>query len=232
MSDTYHHGDLRAAVLRRAVEIVDAHGPERLSIRSLASDLGVSHTAPTHHFGDRTGVLTAVAAQGFTLLAEHLTSVRTAGGSFLDMGVGYVEFALAHPAHFRVMFTPTLLDQDDPGLRQAQQSAFAELSGGVEAMAAHGHVEDAAAAVIAGWGIVHGIATLALTGNLDQAKLRDLVANGDILGITRRAAGMLYGSPGPSGPPSSLPVQPPEQSSPGPAASASPAPPTDPSSST
>ena len=108
----------------------------------------------------------------------------------------------AYPAHFRVMFSPTLLDTTNADLVAAKPAAFDELRGGGEAMAARGQVEDAAAAVIAGWGIVHGIATLALTGNLDDAKLRSLVADGDLITITRRAASMLHGSPGSSaGPP-------------------------------
>jgi AcrR family transcriptional regulator len=192
VSDSYHHGDLRAAALRRAVEIIDAGGPESLTIRSLAADLGVSHTAPRHHFGDRAGVLSAVAAEGFRLLGQLLVTTRESGGSFLDAGVAYVEFALAHPAHFRVMFAPAGLNHDDAELAAAKQAVFAELRDGVDAMAARGQIEDAAAAVIAGWAIVHGIATLALTGNLDDAKLRDLVAGGDLIGITRRSAGMLY----------------------------------------
>lgn len=196
MAEPYHHGDLRVAVLNRAVEVIGAQGPENLSLRSLAADLGVSHTAPRHHFGDLGGVLTAVATQGFELLAERLVAARQAGESFLDAGVAYVEFAVAHPAHFRVMFAPSLLDGNDPDLTQAKRAAFAELTDGVETLAATARVEDAAAAVISGWAIVHGIAALALTGNLDEAELRPLVAEGDVIGITRRAAGMLYGSPG------------------------------------
>lgn len=198
MVDNYHHGDLRSAVLKRAVEVIGEQGPESLSLRSLAIDLGVSHTAPRHHFGDLTGVLTAVAIEGFEILAQRLIQARQETGNFLDVGVGYVEFALEHPAHFRVMFAPTLLDERSEELAVAKQAAFAQMNSGVQEMAATGQVEDAAAAVIAGWSLVHGLATLALTGNLDEAKLRDLVAGGDVIAISRRAAGMLYGSPGQS----------------------------------
>src|SRR5688500_15175281 len=90
VSSTYHHGDLRRAVLDRAVVVIAAEGPSHLSLRSLAADLGVSHTAPRHHFGSREGVLSAVAAEGFTLLAADLRAVREAGGGFADVGVGYV----------------------------------------------------------------------------------------------------------------------------------------------
>jgi AcrR family transcriptional regulator len=195
MADDYHHGSLRQAVLDRAVAVIAAEGPEGFSLRSLAADLGVSHTAPRHHFGSREGVLNAVAAQGFRLLAERLAEVRESGSGFLEAGVAYVDFALSHPAHFRVMFSPSLLDETNPELHDARQATFAELRSGVDQLSRAGQIEDAAAAVIAAWAIVHGIATLALTGNLDAAELRPLIADGDILAITRRSAGMLYGSP-------------------------------------
>lgn len=192
MSPTYHHGDLRRAVLDRAVEVIADEGPGLFSLRSLAADLGVSHTAPRHHFGSRQGVLTALAAEGFELLAEDLRAVREAGGGFADVGVAYVGFAVAHPSHFDVMFSPTLLDQSDPVLTTARERTFAELRGGVQALEAEGRVPDPPAAVLAAWSIVHGIATLALSGSLDASALRSHVADGDLLEITRRSATLLF----------------------------------------
>lgn len=197
MTDSYHHGDLRAAVLRRALEVIATDGPDAFSLRSLAVDLGVSHTAPRHHFGDRRGVLTAIATAGFAELADRLSTVRLSGGTFLDQGVAYVEFALARPAHFQVMFTPTLFDQENAALLTARSSAFAELRIGVDRMGTGPDLEDAAAAVIAAWALVHGIATLGLTGNLDASDLRPLIAGGDLSSITRRSAALLSGSPRP-----------------------------------
>lgn len=197
MTDSYHHGDLRTAVLRRALEVIAAEGPDAFSLRSLAVDLGVSHTAPRHHFGDRRGVLTAIATEGFAELGDRLSTVRQSGGTFLDQGVAYVEFALARPAHFQVMFTPTLFNQEDAALLTARSSTFAELRIGVDRMSNGPDVEDAAAAVIAAWALVHGIATLGLTGNLDASDLRPLIAGGDLSVITRRSAAQLYGSPPP-----------------------------------
>ena len=198
MTNSYHHGNLRDAVLERAAAVIADEGPYLFSLRSLAADLSVSHTAPRYHFGSREGVLNALAAQGFVWLAEQLQTIRESGGSFVDRGVGYVDFALQHPAHFQVMFAPTLLDETDPELAESRAATFSELRSGVEQMSGDGRVEDAAAAVIAGWSIVHGIATLALSGNLDSAEVRSLVAGGDLLEITRRAAGMLFGSPQPT----------------------------------
>ena len=195
MTHPYHHGHLHDAVLSQAAVVIAAEGPHRFSLRSLAADLGVSHTAPRHHFGSRTGVLTALAAQGFDWLADRLRSTREAGGSYLDLGVAYVEFATTHPAHFQVMFSPDLLDDDDAALASARGRSFAELTGGADQMVREGRTDDAVAAVIAGWSLAHGLATLAQTGNLDRSGVRDLLDDGDLLTLTRRAAGMLFGSP-------------------------------------
>jgi len=192
MADGYHHGNLRTAVLERAAEVIEREGPYAFSLRSLAADLGVSHTAPRHHFGGREGVLNALATEGFQELTARLRADREAGGGFLEAGVEYVRFATERPAHFQVMFAPALLSDDDE-LEAARTAAFAELQGGVRSLAAEGRpVEDSAAAVVAGWAIVHGIATLALTGNLDSSGVRRLFADTDVLTITRRSAGLLF----------------------------------------
>lgn len=198
MADGYHHGNLRSAVLARAAEVIEQEGPYAFSLRSLAADLGVSHTAPRYHFGSREGVLNALATEGFAELANRLRANREADGGFLESGVEYVRFATEYPAHFQVMFAPTLLDEDDPGLFAARTDAFGELRTGVESMALEGRpVDDAAAGVIAGWAIVHGIATLALTGNLDSSGVRALLGDADLLTITRRGAGLLFGASAP-----------------------------------
>jgi AcrR family transcriptional regulator len=182
-------------VLDRALEVIAEDGATALNLRSIAGDIGVSHTAPRYHFSGRRGVLTAIAAEGFEKLRDRLSQLREARAPFLELGVAYVEFALEHRAHFAVMFDPALLDTDDPAFVEASDGAFAELRTGVDTLSAPGAKEDAAAAVIAAWSLVHGLATLALTGSLDRARIRDLVAGGDLTSITRRAAGMLYGSP-------------------------------------
>ncbi len=69
---TYHHGDLRAVILAEAARLVAERGADRGSLRELARDAGVSHAAPAHHFTDRRGLFTALATQGFQLLAQAL----------------------------------------------------------------------------------------------------------------------------------------------------------------
>src|SRR5918998_1426102 len=92
----YHHGNLRRAVLDAAITAIAESGPDALSLRQLATRIGVSHGAPAHHFGDRAGLLTAVAAEGYELLAEALTAAQRQAGDFLDVGVAYVRFAVEH----------------------------------------------------------------------------------------------------------------------------------------
>ncbi|MEU6976153.1 TetR/AcrR family transcriptional regulator [Streptomyces sp. NPDC046371] len=158
---TYHHGDLRQAVLTAALDVIGTEGPAALSLRDLARRAGVSHAAPAHHFKDRTGLLTAIAAQGYDLLAEALADAP----DLRERGVRYVRFAAAHPAHFQVMFQPGLHHADDPELLAAKERAGAELRAGVTGLPAS--AEAPRDTGMAAWSLAHGFATLLLTHNLD-----------------------------------------------------------------
>jgi AcrR family transcriptional regulator len=186
--------DLRSTLLRSAAEVVAKAGVREISIRELARQAGVSHAAHRYHFASRTGLLTALAAEGHRLLAGALEDA--AGTSFLDVGVAYVRFARDHPGHFTVMFTPDVLDPTDTELTIARSRTFAVLQNGVQSLAADGELQDARAAVVAAWSLVHGFAGLAATGNFAGAGLIDPTAGDDLLDLARRAAGMLHGSPG------------------------------------
>ena len=125
---TYHHGDLRAVILTAAARLVAERGADQVSLRVLARDAGVSHAAPAHHFTDRRGLFTALATQGFLLLAEALIGARP---QFADAALAYVRFAIEHPGHYQVMFNKSLLDNSDAELAAAEAAAGAELSRGV-----------------------------------------------------------------------------------------------------
>ncbi|MEV0051008.1 TetR/AcrR family transcriptional regulator [Saccharopolyspora shandongensis] len=158
----YHHGDLRQALLDTAVEMIAEHGPAQLSLRDLARRAGVSHAAPRHHFKDKAGLFTALAAQGYRLLAEALADDLT----LIELGARYVGFAVAHPCHFDVMHQPDRCHPDDPDLLAAKAQAWDALRAGLPAA-----LDDAGAdrAALAAWSIAHGFATLRLTGNLPAA---------------------------------------------------------------
>ena len=172
-SERYHHGDLRRALMDAAVASVAEGGPGAVSLRALAAEVGVSHAAPVHHFGDKAGLFTAVAAEGFELLADELTAVWEETGDFLATGVRYVHFALHHRGYFEVMFRPDLVNGDDPGLLAAQLRAFARLHDGVAAGRLAKDPESVRLAGLASWSTAHGLATLLLSGNLPDVDRED-----------------------------------------------------------
>lgn len=171
----YHHGDLRRALMAAAEDAVARSGPAALSLRELARTVGVSHAAPAHHFGSKTGLLTAIAAEGFAVLADDLAGAR-AGGAFGDVGAAYVAFATRRPGAFAVMFDVTLLDWSDPVLREEGGRARAELTRSVAAFA--GGAPDPAAAELAAWALAHGLAALVRGGMADD--------DGDPAALARR----------------------------------------------
>lgn len=163
----YHHGDLRRALLTAAAVAIEESGPAALSLRDLARRAGVSHAAPAHHFGDKPGLLTALAVEGFDLLAEALK----AGDSLLEMGVAYVDFAVRRRAHFEVMYRPDLYRADAPEVVAARGRSRAVLNSAVVNLpAGPGGADSAARDALAAWSIVHGFATLWNAGALpDEA---------------------------------------------------------------
>ncbi|SCE28378.1 TetR/AcrR family transcriptional regulator [Streptomyces sp. OspMP-M43] len=162
---TYHHGDLRRVILDAALDAIATNGPGALSLRDLARRAGVSHAAPAHHFKDRTGLLTAVAAEGYALFADALAGAP----DLRERGVAYVRFAATHPAHFQVMFQPDLHRTDDPDLLAARTRATEALRAGVAELPPAGRGEDDRLAGVAAWSLAHGFATLLLSGNLADA---------------------------------------------------------------
>lgn len=153
----YHHGDLRAVILAETGRLVAEVGADGVSLRQLARQAGVSHAAPAHHFTDRRGLFTALAAEGFWLLYEALKAAR---GDFTAAALAYVRFAIAHPGHYKVMFDRSVVDPADSELVAAQAAAGAELSRGVATLADPHAKADPAGAELAAWSLVHGFAML------------------------------------------------------------------------
>jgi AcrR family transcriptional regulator len=181
---TYHHGDLRAAILTEAARLVDERGADRVSLRELAREAGVSHAAPAHHFTDRRGLFTALAAQGFELLAVALAEARP---RFLDAALAYVRFAIEHPGHYRVMFDKSLVDSSNRDLAAAQAAAGAELSRGVASLPDQHAKADPSGAELAAWSLVHGFSMLWLNDAVN-ARLKAT----DPIATVERIATMLF----------------------------------------
>jgi AcrR family transcriptional regulator len=155
----YHHGDLRAALLAAAEVELAEKGVEGFSLRSVAKRAGVSHAAPAHHFGDTNGLLTALATEGFTRFQDTLDACEDGASDARDRavraGFGYLEFALARPTLFRLIFSSVRPDFASPDLIAAANRAYDHLVGLVTALGG------GEADVIALWATSHGIADLA-----------------------------------------------------------------------
>jgi AcrR family transcriptional regulator len=166
---SYHHGDLRAACLRAAVELLEENGSAGLSLRAVARRAGVSPTAPYRHYADRDALVAAVAAEGYRGLATALAAAHPSPSTPEDLAavaVAYVRFALDHPAMFRAMFA----EPCDPGSEE-RAAATAVITEYVTALVrdAFPAAGDPAALATAVWALVHGLAFLHLDGKLDSA---------------------------------------------------------------
>lgn len=169
----YHHGDLRAALLRIAEEILERDGIQALTLRAAARAAGVSHAAPANHFGDLTGLLSDLAAQGYERFGQVLAAAMKAAGAdpearMTAMGTAYVAFARAHPGLFTLMFRSERLDMTRSSLKQAADAARQALRDAVlrRAGATLTPVQVVAQAT-AYWSLVHGFTVLLLDGRLD-----------------------------------------------------------------
>ncbi len=183
---SYHHGDLKAVILAQAATLVAERGADGVSLRELARAAGVSHAAPAHHFTDRRGLFSALAAQGWRMLAAALAG---SGPEFLHAALAYVRFAVEHPGHYEVMFDRSLVNPDDPELISAQAAAGAELATGVGTLDDARAVQDPQAAGLAAWSLVHGFAMLWLNQAIDT--------DTDAVAMAERVARMLF-TPGPA----------------------------------
>src|SRR5687767_743727 len=173
--DRYHHGALREALIDATESLLAEKGPESFSLREVARRAGVSPAAPAHHFGDASGLLTAVATLGFDGLAAALREAEARGGNdprarLKEQGVAYVSFALRYPGRFRLMFRDALR-QDDEALARAGNAAFLVLEDGVRLAfatpAGKPLPRKAWTALLGLWSVVHGFAHLTIAGRFD-----------------------------------------------------------------
>jgi AcrR family transcriptional regulator len=175
--DSYHHGDLRVALIAAAEAVLTETGVEKFSLRQVARRVGVSHSAPAHHFGDAQGLLCALAAEGFRRLEAAMRARQDippngAWDQVLASGLGYLDFALSAPALFRLMFGSerTRPERHTPELTAAGDACFAVLVDGIARLRGAPSAEDPAAnaAVVRCWSTVHGCAELMIAGRLPE----------------------------------------------------------------
>jgi len=172
---TYHHGNLRRALLDEALAMIRAEGVERLTLREIGARLGVSRTALYRHFADKRALLAAVATEGFQTLREELVRAWEEGGrgraAFERMGVVYVRFAVANPSHYRVMFGGFVdPEASEPELAGEAAGAFQALVDALAALQRDAIVRGDETRTMARfvWAVVHGVAMLGIDGQLPE----------------------------------------------------------------
>jgi len=172
----YHHGALRDALLEAAERVLERDGLAGLTLRAVAREAGVSHAAPTHHFGDLTGLVSELAAIGYRQFNAAMVAAGAAGGpSLLEKALArakaYVAYARAHPGMYGLMFRTERLDMTRPSLCEAANASFAGLAGAIGASRQEQISDKAlslqqAADIARAWSLVHGFTMLLLDGRL------------------------------------------------------------------
>lgn len=193
---SYHHGDLRSALIAAAGEMLERDGPEAISFRAVARATGVSQTAPYNHFQSKEGLLATVAEAGFHDLEASQRAAAEAMQPDQDrvtaLGLDYVRFALARPQLYRLMFGVGVPDwYAHPEVLAAKGASFRPIQ---QVLAAHmaaggGEVgpEAVETAAIAAWALVHGLAMLLIDRSLDPAKK----AAGEAEALVTRVVGLV-----------------------------------------
>lgn len=162
---TYHHGDLNQALRLAAADLLAEKSAAGFSLREVARRAGVSHAAPAHHFGDTTGLLTAVGIDAFNHLHRAMKAAYDAHDDPLDrmaeVGRAYVELAVSHPGHCAVIFRTDLVDVDDPEWSDASELAYGVLQAALTDVARAVNPDlDISLAAITCWSSVQGLIEL------------------------------------------------------------------------
>lgn len=173
---SYHHGDLKVALLDAVEQVVRERGVGHVSLRAVARRVGVTHAASAHHFENKAGLLTAFATQGYMQLAGAvLTAIDEAqavdGPAVLEaVGRGYVRFALANPGRFEVMFRLDFLNANDPEFVAASEGAYSLLVITISRCESEGFLgsRDPEIVAVSAWSMVHGLAALWISGRLGE----------------------------------------------------------------
>ncbi|MCR6480414.1 TetR/AcrR family transcriptional regulator [Variovorax sp. ZS18.2.2] len=163
--ETYHHGDLRTALLDVADRLLDEGGPEAVSLREAARRAGVSATAAYRHFADKESMQAALAVRGFDAFAAALAEAASNNSEepLTAMGQAYVRFAVARPGRFRLMFGTSVAERErHPELLAAVERASVGFRSAVTSPAS----SDNRLAMLRAWSMIHGLAQLIIDGLL------------------------------------------------------------------
>ncbi len=206
---SYHHGDLRRALLEAACETIRTQGAARLTLRGVAHAANVSHAAPYHHFKDKEALLAAVAEEGFRALRKSVDARSAAAESpalvLQEAAVAYVLFAVEDPELFRVMFGPYLSDKTAyPALQAASQAAYRVIGEGLKPYGSSGKGSSAQAEhlAVASWAVIHGLAMLLIdkqfgvANTIEAEHLARQITDVFWVGLSSYSAGLASGPSG------------------------------------
>jgi AcrR family transcriptional regulator len=191
--DTYHHGDLRNALLAAARDLVNERGLDGFGLREVSRRAGVSHTAVYNHFASRSALVETLVVEAFDALTEALQQAGSGVADplqrLIEIGIAYVRFAYARPAEFRFMFRPELCSgasaaNPEPLLTSSRASYEPLKSGIADCLAAGALVGDPDLLALIAWSGVHGLASLIVDGPLREDVL-------DMAAVERLARGVV-----------------------------------------
>ncbi len=176
---SYHHGNLKEALVRAALELIAQKGPSGFTFAEAARWAGVSAAAPYRHFRDRDDLLADVALRGFEHFANALSHAWAEGrpdphAAFDRLGRAYLNFARSEPAYYSAMFEAGISPGSNPALREASERAFAVLRQAVEQLIATMPAESRPPALMMAlhiWTMAHGIASLFGRGDTGRRSL-------------------------------------------------------------
>ncbi len=167
--DSYHHGDLRAALIKAADDIITERGIEGFSLRAAAQKAGVSPAAPAHHFGAARGLLTEVAILAYERAGRCIESAGRSQDAVTNVRavmLAFVKFAVENSGHFRLMFRKDLVDRSDSRLAAASKGPGNRLGNAVLTYRGKAHPDAASfedsADMLCGMATLHGLANLVL----------------------------------------------------------------------
>jgi AcrR family transcriptional regulator len=177
--NTYHHGDLKNALIKAGTEILAKNGVGGLSLRQVAQKAGVSHAAPYAHFADKQALIAAISTEGFRQLYEQVVAVigryeNDPARQLLETAWTYVQFAMNDPDQFKIMFSSVLeKEKEYPDFVAMSQKTFQQVVAVVVSCQAAGVLREGPGELTAVtvWSAVHGLIALLLEGQIPHAVL-------------------------------------------------------------
>jgi AcrR family transcriptional regulator len=177
--NSYHHGDLKNALIKAGTEVLAQNGVGGLSLRKVAKKAGVSHTAPYAHFADKQALIAAISTEGFRQLYEQVVSLteryaNDPAQQLLETAWTYVQFAMSDPDQFKIMFSSVLeKEKEYPDFVEMSQRTFQQVVAIVVRCQEAGVLREGVGELTAviTWSAVHGLIALLLEGQIPRAVL-------------------------------------------------------------